>query len=144
MNLDLLTKYAGLGIAFLTLLGLITRFLTKYVRTERQEVAVANADISIYKKLQDEIARLERIVITQQTHEEAADRKFDMLRDLEMDGALDLGQLTMVLTHMPCHKCLEPADSLNQLIDSITRMNARRAEKQRVMSTQGASNVQVP
>lgn len=133
IDIETITKWAGLVAAFFTVVGLIIRFLTKYIRTDRQETATTNADISIYKRLQEEIVRLEKIIVTQQGHLELTDKQFDLFRDLEMDGASDLGQLTIVLTHMPCNGCVNPQDSIHQLVDIVERMNKRRLERQKII-----------
>jgi hypothetical protein len=133
IDIETFAKWVGLIAGFLTSVGLIIRFLSRYIREDRKESAETAADISVYKKLQDEISRLEKVITTQQTHIETGENKVDALRDLEMDGATDLGALTMIITHMPCHKCANPSDSIAQLQDVVERMNRRRIEKTKII-----------
>lgn len=133
LDIEVITKWAGLVTAFLTAVGLIIRFITKYIRKDRRDTAIADADMGLYKKLQDEIARLERIIILQQTQAENEAVKMNLLRDLELDGATDMGQLTMIVAHMPCQNCTLSSESIEQLTEVVTRMNNRRIVRQRVI-----------
>jgi nitrate reductase NapAB chaperone NapD len=143
IDTDNLTKIVSLIVGCITAGGLIIRFLTKFIRLNKEEeastktkITMEEAGASIYKKLQDEIVRLEKIIILQQKEIELVDAKLDALRDLEMDGALDLGQLTMVISSMPCHTCLNPTDSMPQLKEVVDRMARRREDKQTVLKSQ--------
>lgn len=143
VDIEVITKWAGLVTAFLTATGLIIRFITKYIRKDRRESAIAEADMGLYKKLQDEIVRLERIIILQQTQAENESKKMNLLRDLELDGATDMGQLTMIVAHMPCQNCELSGESLEQLTEVVDRMNNRRIVRQRVIRGE-VQNVTLP
>lgn len=133
IDVETAIKWTGGGAVFATLLGLVVKFLMKTFRTDRLESASTDADLNSYKRLQDEIVRLEKIIAVQQARTDELESRMNSLRDLELDGVVDIAMLAAILAQMPCGACVIDTTIFKQAQDIMKRIIDRRIEKQALM-----------
>lgn len=130
-SVETAATWAGAGTVFTVLLGLTVKFLMKTFRTDRLDATTTGAEINTYKRLQEEIIRLEAIIVAQQKRTDDLEARLDELRDIELDGQADLAVVTILLQQFPCgQNCKNTTASFDQLKDVVARMNERKKERQ--------------
>jgi hypothetical protein len=132
-NLEQAAGWTG-GAAILSMFGtMFVRFLMKTFRTDRLEAAATGADMNSYNRLQNEITRLEGIIVAQQKRTDELEARLDSLRDIELDDVADIATLAVLIAQMPCGRCQSPDDMFKQSQEILTRMNIRKRETQGII-----------
>jgi hypothetical protein len=125
-DVDTAVKYSFLSFAGMGLLTWLARFLMKSYRTEKLANVVNDADISGYDRLEKEVKRLGRKCA-------AMEKALKLLCDVEIEGAADMGMLTVHIANMPCGKCGAPSDTFHHINTIIERMVERRKFKMQLL-----------
>jgi hypothetical protein len=118
--------------AFVAMLFKFGKYAMQTLRLDKVESTIVQSDIASYKRLLEEIARLKEELQEQREYVRNLEERFDRLRDIELEGAADLGMLMVHIQNMPCGKCSAPAGTFEHIEIILERMMKRRNDKARV------------
>lgn len=135
VDLDMITKWAGVLAGFFTAVGWIIRLLIKYFTSNKLKEIEESSDISAYNRLLNEIQRMDLIIKERDKDIEILENKLEKLRSLELDGAADLGKLSAFIDQFPCSSnCQNPASLFASAQTVMKKINDRKKEKYNIFS----------
>jgi hypothetical protein len=125
------------GVGAIALIVKLWKFAMQTMRVDKLESTAMMSDLTSYKRLQEEITRLELVIKTQQDRLEFMEKQFDKLREMQLDDVADVATLATLVELFPCHQCQSQGVTFVQTRNTILNMHRRRRRRTDAGTNQG-------
>jgi len=126
-------QWSALLLALTTGIVAIIRVYIKTSNSSSSESTATKLTNELLVNLNNEIKRLETIIIALSNEVNTLKNNINSLRNLENHAAHDFGSLESTLKSMKCVNCSERCPAYERLIVLVDRMSARREERHAII-----------